>query len=92
MARPFTEDENSGGSTAVSPLTRSGRMFHERVAAASQPPRELQQLLVGHHGDAPVVDVHDGARRLAVEPLEEATLLLPEVGAEAEEMLLAHGI
>ncbi|TVU13637.1 hypothetical protein EJB05_37057, partial [Eragrostis curvula] len=71
LARPSTEDMNSGGRTAVSPFTRS--------------PRELEQLLVGHHRDAAIVDVHHGARHVAVEPLEEAALLLPEAGTQAAE-------
>uniref|UniRef100_R7WA92 Uncharacterized protein n=1 Tax=Aegilops tauschii TaxID=37682 RepID=R7WA92_AEGTA len=58
---------------------------YERVAAVGQPPPELQELLGRHHGDASVVDVHDGSGAVPVEPREEAVLLLPEVGAEAVE-------
>jgi hypothetical protein len=55
----------------------------ERVAAVGEAPRELHQLLVAHHGDAPVVHVHHGPGLLdAVQPVEAGPVLLPEVGAQ----------
>ncbi|WVZ77085.1 hypothetical protein U9M48_024986, partial [Paspalum notatum var. saurae] len=55
---------------------------HEGVAAVGQPPRELQELRVRHHGDAAVVHVHHGPWRAAAEPVQDAVLLLPKVGAQ----------
>ncbi|WVZ84783.1 hypothetical protein U9M48_031772, partial [Paspalum notatum var. saurae] len=52
----------------------------EGVAGVGEPPRELGQLLVAHHRDAPEVDVDDGARRAAVQPPERRLLLFPQVG------------
>ncbi|WVZ85184.1 hypothetical protein U9M48_032134 [Paspalum notatum var. saurae] len=57
----------------------------EGVAGVGEPPRELGQLLVAHHRDAPEVDVDDGARRAAVQPPERRVLLLPQVGGDAHD-------
>nr|ACN27943.1 unknown [Zea mays] len=54
----------------------------ERPAAVGQPPRELHQLLAGHHGDAAEVDVDDGAGVPAVEPPQALLLLLPQAEAD----------
>uniref|UniRef100_A0A804MYY9 Uncharacterized protein n=1 Tax=Zea mays TaxID=4577 RepID=A0A804MYY9_MAIZE len=50
----------------------------ERAAALGHPPRHLLDLPPAHHRQAPERDVHHGARRLCVQPLEVALAVLRE--------------
>uniref|UniRef100_A0A804QM34 Uncharacterized protein n=1 Tax=Zea mays TaxID=4577 RepID=A0A804QM34_MAIZE len=63
----------------------------ERAAALGHPPRHLLDLPLAHHRQAPERDVHHGARRLRVQPVEVALAVLLEQVVVVASVLGAAG-